>query len=136
MSYSSPTEQRRKIWSAAPLKEFKRLVYLFDGRDPDALERARQAWTAAKAAGHDVAPIGSSPPAAPGRNRPRSARVPRLNRIFMAESPDIIFADGISPAPYDGAMLKSRALGSFEALVLRIAEGLARMNYRIGHIRT
>ena len=33
---------------------FTRIVLIFDGRDPAAVETARAAWTAAKAAGHDV----------------------------------------------------------------------------------
>ena len=33
---------------------YDRVVYLFDGRDEEALQRARGKWKAAKAAGHDV----------------------------------------------------------------------------------
>jgi len=33
---------------------FTRIVLIFDGRDPAAVETARAAWTDAKAAGHDV----------------------------------------------------------------------------------
>ncbi|MGH6889642.1 MAG: DNA polymerase III subunit chi [Rhizomicrobium sp.] len=34
---------------------FERIVVLFDGRDAEALARARDAWSAANALGHDVA---------------------------------------------------------------------------------
>jgi len=34
--------------------EFTRIVFLFDGRDPAAVEAARAAWKDAKAAGHEV----------------------------------------------------------------------------------
>jgi len=34
--------------------EFTRVVFLFDGRDPAAVEVARAAWKEAKAAGHEV----------------------------------------------------------------------------------
>ena len=33
---------------------YQRVVRLFDGNDPDAVDRAREAWKAAKAAGHDA----------------------------------------------------------------------------------
>jgi DNA polymerase III subunit chi len=33
---------------------FTRIVLLFDGRDPEALQAAREAWKNAKSAGHDV----------------------------------------------------------------------------------
>ena len=33
---------------------YARIVMLFDGNDNDAVDRARAAWTAAKAAGHDA----------------------------------------------------------------------------------
>lgn len=33
---------------------YQRVVRLFDGNDPDAVDQARAAWTAAKAAGHDI----------------------------------------------------------------------------------
>jgi DNA polymerase-3 subunit chi len=33
---------------------YERVVLLFDGNDPDAVDRARVAWTAAKAEGHDA----------------------------------------------------------------------------------
>ena len=39
---------------AATFEGTSRLVYLFDGRDPEATERARGQWRAAKAAGHTV----------------------------------------------------------------------------------
>lgn len=39
---------------AADLAPYERAVYLFDGHDPDAVDRARGQWTAAKAAGHAV----------------------------------------------------------------------------------
>jgi DNA polymerase-3 subunit chi len=38
---------------AAELSGYQRSVFLFDAADPDALARARTAWKAAKAAGHD-----------------------------------------------------------------------------------
>jgi len=42
-------------WDGDAAKGFTRIVLLFDGRDPSALEKARAAWKDAKAAGHDVA---------------------------------------------------------------------------------
>jgi len=39
-------------WNAAA--ELTRIVMMFDGRDADALGKARAAWKDAKAAGHDV----------------------------------------------------------------------------------
>ena len=33
---------------------YARVVVLFDGNDPDARDRARDGWTAAKGAGHDA----------------------------------------------------------------------------------
>ncbi len=33
---------------------YQRVVILFDGNDPDAVDRARGEWTTAKAAGHDA----------------------------------------------------------------------------------
>ncbi len=39
-------------WTATA--ELTRIVMMFDGRDADALDRARAAWKDAKAAGHDV----------------------------------------------------------------------------------
>jgi DNA polymerase-3 subunit chi len=41
-------------WDAAATKEMTRIVLLFDGRDANALGRARGAWKDATAAGHDV----------------------------------------------------------------------------------
>jgi DNA polymerase-3 subunit chi len=41
-------------WAAPALAEFTRIVLLFDGRDPEALNAARAAWRNAKEAGHDV----------------------------------------------------------------------------------
>ncbi|HEX3483987.1 MAG TPA: DNA polymerase III subunit chi [Micropepsaceae bacterium] len=41
-------------WAAPSIREFARIVLLFDGRDPDALNAARAAWRSAKEAGHDV----------------------------------------------------------------------------------
>jgi DNA polymerase-3 subunit chi len=41
-------------WSAPSLREFARIVLLFDGRDPDALAASRVSWRNAKEAGHDV----------------------------------------------------------------------------------
>jgi DNA polymerase III subunit chi len=41
-------------WSSDAAKAFARIVLLFDGRDPDALQAARAAWKGAKAASHDV----------------------------------------------------------------------------------
>ena len=41
----------------APLEdvdELDRAIYMFDGRDSEAVETARAEWTSAKAAGHDV----------------------------------------------------------------------------------
>ena len=42
------------VWDSAPTKALTRVVLMFDGRDPDALNGARAAWKDAKAAGHDV----------------------------------------------------------------------------------
>lgn len=39
---------------ADELGTYERAVHLFDGRDADAVQRAREQWSAAKAAGHDV----------------------------------------------------------------------------------
>jgi len=36
----------------ADVDAYRRVVLLFDGNDPEAVGRARQSWTAAKAAGH------------------------------------------------------------------------------------
>lgn len=41
-------------WTGPAAKALVRIVLLFDGRDPQALEGARAAWKDAKAAGHDV----------------------------------------------------------------------------------
>lgn len=41
-------------WSSDEAKALTRIVLLFDGHDPSALAAAREAWKAAKAAGHDV----------------------------------------------------------------------------------
>lgn len=41
-------------WSAGSISELARVVLIFDGRDPAALDAARKQWTHAKAAGHDV----------------------------------------------------------------------------------
>ena len=41
-------------WSGAEAKAFTRIVVMFDGRDPGAVEAARGAWKDAKAAGHEV----------------------------------------------------------------------------------
>ncbi len=39
---------------AANYSEYQRIVLLFDGNDPDAVDKARASWTSAKAAGHDA----------------------------------------------------------------------------------
>lgn len=41
-------------WTGSAAKALARIVVLFDGRDPEALEAARASWKDAKAAGHDV----------------------------------------------------------------------------------
>jgi DNA polymerase-3 subunit chi len=41
-------------WSALTAKDFFRIVLIFDGRDGNALEAARRAWRAAKAAEFEV----------------------------------------------------------------------------------
>jgi DNA polymerase III subunit chi len=41
-------------WAGDEARSLTRIVLLFDGRDPTALQIAREAWKAAKAAGHDV----------------------------------------------------------------------------------
>jgi DNA polymerase-3 subunit chi len=41
-------------WTAPALGAFARIVLLFEGRDPEALEAARAAWRNAKEAGHDI----------------------------------------------------------------------------------
>ncbi len=39
---------------AADFGQYQRVVVLFDGHDPEAVDKARQSWTAVKAAGHDA----------------------------------------------------------------------------------
>lgn len=41
-------------WNSAAVQAFTRIVLMFDGRDPGAVDGARAAWKAAKSAGHDV----------------------------------------------------------------------------------
>lgn len=41
-------------WDSEAATSLARIVLMFDGRDPSALDAARAAWTAAKAAGHDA----------------------------------------------------------------------------------
>ncbi len=41
-------------WDAAATKALTRIVLMFDGRDPGAVDGARAAWKAAKSAGHEV----------------------------------------------------------------------------------
>jgi len=41
-------------WNSAEAKAFTRIVLMFDGRDPGAVDVARAAWKDAKAAGHEV----------------------------------------------------------------------------------
>jgi DNA polymerase-3 subunit chi len=41
-------------WNGDLVRSFSRVVLLFDGRDPEALASARKAWSAAKAAQHNV----------------------------------------------------------------------------------
>ncbi len=41
-------------WAAPDVAVAARVVMIFDGRDPEALEAARAQWKAAKAGGHDV----------------------------------------------------------------------------------
>ncbi len=41
-------------WDGGTVKSLTRIVLVFDGRDPEMLGRAREAWKGAKAAGHDV----------------------------------------------------------------------------------
>ena len=43
-----------ETWSAPNLKDYARIVLLFDGRDMDALASARAQWQGAKSAGFDV----------------------------------------------------------------------------------
>jgi DNA polymerase-3 subunit chi len=42
------------IWDSADAKALTRIVLMFDGRDPEMLARAREAWKKAISAGHDV----------------------------------------------------------------------------------
>jgi DNA polymerase-3 subunit chi len=41
-------------WNAPELQSLTRIVLMFDGRDPSAVQMAREAWKAAKAGGHEV----------------------------------------------------------------------------------
>ncbi len=41
-------------WDGGLAQGLARIVLMFDGRDPDALARARDAWTNAREAGHEV----------------------------------------------------------------------------------
>lgn len=41
-------------WTAPELQSLTRIVLMFDGRDPSAVQMARAAWKAAKAGGHEV----------------------------------------------------------------------------------
>jgi DNA polymerase-3 subunit chi len=41
-------------WDAPALRALTRIVLMFDGRDPSAVQMAREAWKAAKAAGLEV----------------------------------------------------------------------------------
>jgi DNA polymerase-3 subunit chi len=41
-------------WAAPEITERTRIVLIFDGRDPAAVDSARAQWTSAKAAGHEV----------------------------------------------------------------------------------
>lgn len=41
-------------WAADGIKQLTRIVLIFDGRDPSAVDAARAQWTHAKAAGHEV----------------------------------------------------------------------------------
>jgi DNA polymerase III subunit chi len=41
-------------WSTDVAKSLTRIVLMFDGRDPDAVQSARVSWRNAKEAGHDV----------------------------------------------------------------------------------
>lgn len=43
-----------KDWAAPEVASAARIVMIFDGRDPAALEAAREQWKQAKASGHDV----------------------------------------------------------------------------------
>ncbi len=41
-------------WTGALAKGLVRIVVMFDGRDPAAVESAREAWKASKRAGHEI----------------------------------------------------------------------------------
>jgi DNA polymerase-3 subunit chi len=41
-------------WNSEEAKAFTRIVLMFDGRDPGAVDTARASWKDAKAAGHEV----------------------------------------------------------------------------------
>ena len=41
-------------WAAEEIKRLARVVLIFDGRDPAAVDSARAQWTHAKGAGHEV----------------------------------------------------------------------------------
>ena len=41
-------------WTRKDIVALTRIVLLFDGRDPDALARAREAWKSSREAGHDA----------------------------------------------------------------------------------
>lgn len=41
-------------WAGEEARALTRIVLLFDGRDPSALQNARESWKAAKAVGHEV----------------------------------------------------------------------------------
>lgn len=43
-----------KDWSGAAVTAVTRVVLIFDGRDPTALDAAREQWKQAKACGHEV----------------------------------------------------------------------------------
>ena len=42
------------LWDTEAAKALARIVLMFDGRDPEAVQTARAAWKGAKDAGHDV----------------------------------------------------------------------------------
>jgi DNA polymerase III subunit chi len=45
---------RPPLWDDEATKSLTRIVLMFDGRDPSAVQSARGSWADAKAAGHDV----------------------------------------------------------------------------------
>jgi DNA polymerase-3 subunit chi len=45
---------RPPVWDGPAATGLTRIVLMFDGRDPELLARAREAWRGAKAAGHDA----------------------------------------------------------------------------------